>query len=146
MSASDFERDSSFTSFDIPSDRGAVREIRRRVLEFARQLPFPKGDLNSIEIAVGEAAVNAVRYGSPLGQIDRLHVTCEFQGDLLTIEIIDQGAGFMPSAVPCPVAEDLKSSGYGLCLMSGLMDDVYFDSSPEGGTSVRMSKRAPSLT
>lgn len=139
----DAERESSFGSFHIPSDRGAVREIRRRVMEFACQLPFSKSDLKSIELAVGEAAVNGVRYGSPLGPVDQLHVTCEYNDGTMTVQISDQGGGFAPGAVPCPVAEDMKSSGYGLCLMNGLMDEVQFSFGPEGGTTVRMSKRVP---
>lgn len=143
MPISNYERDSSFTSFNIPSDRGAVREVRRRVLDFARQLPFTKSDLNSIEIAVGEAAVNAVRYGSPLGAVDHLHVSCEYRDGMFTIEISDQGGGFVPSNVPRPVAEDMKSNGYGLCLMNGLMDDVRYVFTDEGGTTVHMSKTVP---
>lgn len=141
MHISDVERESSFTSFHLPSDRSAIKAIRRRVLDFSRHLPFSRSDLNSIEIAVGEAAVNAVRYGSPLGSVDQLQVTCEYQDDVLTIQISDQGAGFAPSTVPEPIAEDLKSNGYGLCLMNGLMDEVIFIFSPDGGTTVRMAKR-----
>ena len=143
MHMSDYERDPSFITFDLPSDRTAAREVRRRVLDFARHLPFSKGDLNSIEIAVGEAAVNTVRHGSPFGGVDHLHVRCEVHDGTLTIEISDKGQGFAPASVPCPVAEDLKSHGYGLCLMNGLMDDVAFDFTAEGGTTVRMTKHLP---
>ncbi|MBW3623185.1 MAG: ATP-binding protein [Armatimonadetes bacterium] len=138
---SEDQRESCFTSFNVPSVRGTARVVRRRVLEFARHLPLSKGDLQSIEIAVGEATVNAVRHGSPLEGVDHLQVTCEYQNEILTIEISDQGNGFMPANVPCPVAEDLKSDGYGICLMNGLMDQVRFSFGPDGGTTVRMVKR-----
>ena len=138
---SEFEMESSFTSFNVTPDRGAVREVRRRVMEFARTLPFSKEELNSIEIAVGEAAANAVRHGSPLGPSDHFTVRCEYVGGTFTVEIIDQGGGFAPSMVPAPVAEDLKTNGYGLCLMNGLMDEVKFDFTPDGGTIARLTKK-----
>jgi serine/threonine-protein kinase RsbW len=139
----DIDRDSIYSTFQIPSDRGAVREIRRRVMDFARQLPFAKGDLNSIELAVGEAAVNAVRHGSPLGSTDQVSITCEYHCGRLTIQISDQGSGFDTDRMSCPLPENLSSNGYGLCLMNGLMDEVAFTSGPEGGTTVRMCKHVP---
>jgi len=91
--------------------------------------------------AVGEAAQNAVRHGSPRGNHDCFHVLCACRSGKFIIEITDHGIGFSPSSVPPPVAEDLKISGYGLCLMVGLVDEVEFHHPPQGGTTVKLVKR-----
>ncbi len=129
------------TAFDIPVDAAASREIRRRVMELAKTLPFTHGALSDIETAVGEAAVNAVRHGAVLESEHYVRVQCECQGDAFFVEITDHGHGFRPELVPIPVAEDMNLNGYGLWLMHGLMDEVEFSPAPHGGTTVRLVKR-----
>jgi anti-sigma regulatory factor (Ser/Thr protein kinase) len=128
-------------AFELPADNRAARHLRHRVMEFARALPFSSSDLDSIEIAVGEAAQNAARHGSPRSGDDHLQVYCEHTPGEFVVEITDQGGGFHPEAVPSPIAEDLKINGYGLCLMQGLMDEIEFITASHGGTKVRMMKR-----
>jgi anti-sigma regulatory factor (Ser/Thr protein kinase) len=141
MNTSEPERRS--LAFNLPVDNRAARHLRHRIMEFARTFPFTASDLDSIEIAVGEAAQNAARHGSPHGSEDHLQVYCEHKPGLFLVEITDHGNGFAPEAVPSPVAEDLKMSGYGLCLMQGLMDEIEFLTAAHGGTKVRLMKRYP---
>ena len=127
--------------FDLPVANGVVREVRRRIMDAARRLPFSESELDSIETSVGEAALNAVRHGSPQGLNDFLRVCCRRDKGRLIVEITDRGKGFVPSNVPLPVAENMKSDGYGLCLMQGLMDEIEYLRAPQGGTTVRLMKR-----
>ncbi len=129
------------SSFHIKVDQGTVREVRKRVMVFARSLSFSPSALGEIEMAVGEAALNAVRHGSPLGQANVLHVHSQALDGRYVIEITDQGCGFFPAVLAAPVAEEMKSGGYGLWLMRGLMDEIAFVPAPEGGTTVRLVKR-----
>jgi anti-sigma regulatory factor (Ser/Thr protein kinase) len=128
-------------SFDERADDGAARRVRHQVMGLARLLPFNDSDLDSIETAVGEAALNAAKHGSPRGGEDRLHVCCARTGGRFIIEITDQGSGFIPEFVAEPIAENLCTSGYGICLMRGLMDETRFTLSHEGGTTVHLMKR-----
>ena len=59
------------------------------------------------------------------------------------VEVLDQGVGFDPEEVANPLdAENmLKSSGRGIFFMKSFMDDVRMARRPEGGMSVRMSKK-----
>ena len=135
--------DDAGISFDLAAGHGAVREARRRIMAVARQLPFTPNDLAAIDLAVGEAAQNAVRHGSSEGDGTVFHVLCRPHAGCLLIEITDHGIGFSPAAVPPPIAEDLKVSGYGICLMFGLVDEVEFIQPPDGGTTVKLVKRYP---
>ncbi len=127
-------------SFSVPSELKAVREVRRRVGDFARDLCFDAGEVEGIQTAVGEAALNGVKHGSPRGREDQIRIYCRTEPDGLTVEVSDSGPGFDPSAVPAPVPDQLKPSGYGLFLMRGLMDDVTVHSNGHG-TTVRLYKR-----
>lgn len=126
--------------FSIPSELRAVREVRRRVGEIARSLCFSSDDVERIQTAVGEAALNGVKHGSPRGGEDRVTVCCFSENGTLAVEVSDSGHGFSPEAVPLPIAENMKPSGYGISLMRGLMDEVSFVPTA-AGTTVRLVKR-----
>jgi serine/threonine-protein kinase RsbW len=100
-----------------------------------------------VSVAVRESVINAIKHGN---KEDRgKHVTVEF---LLTprerpsefvVEVRDEGEGFDPEEVANPLdAENvLKSSGRGIFFMKSFMDDVTMSRRPEGGMSVRMTKK-----
>ena len=100
-----------------------------------------------VSVAVRESVINAIKHGNKENR-DK-HVTVEF---LLTprerpsefvVEVRDEGEGFDPEEVANPLdAENvLKSSGRGIFFMKSFMDDVTMSRRPEGGMSVRMSKK-----
>ena len=100
-----------------------------------------------VSVAVRESVINAIKHGN---KEDRSkHVTVEFllsprvRPDQFVVEVLDEGAGFDPDFVANPLdAENmLKSSGRGIFFMKSFMDDVAIARRPEGGMSVRMSKK-----
>jgi len=125
----------------VPASLSAIQVIRDVVVQIARDMGFTETAIADIELCVGEAAVNAVRYGSPKGVHDRLTVRFFGDGRRLTVEIKDAGAGFDAEGVPHPSAELLRENGLGVFLMRNLMDRVTF--SREGGTTVRLEKLLP---
>jgi serine/threonine-protein kinase RsbW len=56
----------------------------------------------------------------------------------------DQGSVFNTETVADPTKEEnlLKSSGRGIFFVRNFMDEVYWLTRPEGGTTVRMIKRS----
>jgi serine/threonine-protein kinase RsbW len=99
--------------------------------------------VQDVQIAVREAATNAIRHGN--GGNVRKRVRVKLAVDVAGLEVCveDEGAGFDPSGVPDPLAPDnlCRSSGRGLLFMRALMDDVRFARTASGGTRVRMMKR-----
>ncbi len=100
-----------------------------------------------VSVAVRESVINAIKHGN---KEDRgKHVTVEFllspraRPEEFVVEVLDEGAGFDPEVVANPLdAENmLKSSGRGIFFMKSFMDDVTIARRPEGGMSVRMSKK-----
>jgi len=100
-----------------------------------------------VSVAVRESVINAIKHGN---KEDRAkHVTVEFllsprqHPEHFVVEVLDEGAGFDPEEVANPLdAENmLKSSGRGIFFMKSFMDDVTMSRRPQGGMSVRMSKK-----
>lgn len=103
-----------------------------------------------VGVAIRESVINAIKHGNR-GDAAK-HVFVEFETTSkdevpeLTIRVRDQGEGFDPEQIADPLdAENLlKSSGRGILLIKGLMDDVRMERTPEGGMEIRMTKRAQS--
>ena len=100
-----------------------------------------------IGVAVRESVINAIKHGNR-EDLEKL-VTVEFtfaptaEPSELIVRVLDQGAGFDPEEIADPLAPEnlLKASGRGIFFMKSFMDDVTMARRPEGGMSVRMSKK-----
>jgi serine/threonine-protein kinase RsbW len=91
--------------------------------------------------------INAIKHGNKENHAK--HVTVEFlvspreRPENFVVEVLDEGEGFNPDEVANPLEAEnvLKSSGRGIFFMKSFMDDVTMARRPEGGMSVRMSKK-----
>ena len=100
-----------------------------------------------VSVAVRESVINAIKHGNKENHAK--HVTVEFllspreRPENFVVEVLDEGEGFNPDEVANPLEAEnvLKSSGRGIFFMKSFMDDVRMARRPEGGMSVRMSKK-----
>ena len=120
-------------------------EIREFVGEVARQVGFSEKEIYSIQLAADEASTNIIEHAYAGVENGRIEIDCNITGDDLKIVMRDNGKSFDPSSVPEPnVKADLterKIGGLGMYLMRKLMDEVSYESSPEGGNILTMVKR-----
>ena len=108
-------------------------------MEFLSSSPLSLEEAADLELAVGEACANALRHGSPRGELDEIRIRCMRSGRALIVEVSDNGCGFDPDSVPAPVLGDFGESGMGIFLMRTLVDSVEFKFG--AGTTVRLVKR-----
>jgi anti-sigma regulatory factor (Ser/Thr protein kinase) len=116
---------SSTITFDIPRDPTAPGEARRAIEQLnGRIAPDVVPD---VKLLVSELITNSVKYGGD-GEVTLRVDTASPQK--LRVEVIDQGAGFVPVARTRPATE---VGGWGLHLVQTLSDrwGVY-----EGSTHV----------
>jgi serine/threonine-protein kinase RsbW len=100
-----------------------------------------------VGVAIRESVINAIKHGN--GHDAGKHVAVEFATVVeagiaeLTICVRDEGAGFDPSRLANPLAEEnlLKASGRGIFLIRNFMDDVQLGRARGGGMEIRMTKR-----
>ena len=126
----------------IPADPAAIPTVTDGVTQVLEERKWPEEDIIAVELALQEAVANAIRHGCGGDRTKQLQcsVACDESGEVV-ITVRDPGRGFDPGRVPDPLepANILKSSGRGIFLINGLMDDVQFSN---GGREVQMKKKA----
>ena len=128
--------DANFQSLD---------EIREFVGEAASQVGFSEKEIYSIQLAADEASTNIIEHAYVGREGGQIEVDCYVLEDELRIILRDRRRSFDPSSVPVPnVKADLserKIGGLGMYLMHKLMDEVYYETSPETDNALTMVKR-----
>ena len=116
---------SSTVTFDIPRDPTAPGEARRAIERLNDRIAADV--VPDVKLLVSELITNSVKYGGEGEVTLRVDATSP---DKLRVEVIDQGAGFVPVARNRPATE---VGGWGLHLVQTLSDrwGVY-----EGSTHV----------
>ena len=114
------------------------------IAAFAVQLSPTVSEIADIKTAVSEAVTNAIVHGYE-GTRGMVTLRAAIDDRTLTVEVSDCGRGIRnieqamkPFFTTHPEQE---RSGMGFAVMQTFMDDLYVDSSPGEGTSIRMRKR-----
>lgn len=99
---------------------------------------FPREDVADVEMAVSEAVTNSVEHGSASENEPEVVVKCRAHGDLLVVEVEDEG--LVHSLPQCPEPSAAQERGRGILMMRALMDEC--EDSPTGsGIKIRMTKQ-----
>ena len=125
----------------IPADPREIPKLTDGVTHVLQEKGWPEDDIMAVELALQEAVANAIRHGCGGDASKELQcsVTCDDAGEIM-ITVRDPGTGFDPAKVANPLepVNLLKSSGRGIFLINGLMDDVRY---ADGGRELQMRKR-----
>ena len=132
------------TELRLPSRIEAIDEAATAVARLVSRSGMSEEQAFGIDMAVREAIANAVIHGNKLDESKFVEISVQTTTDSLEISVHDQGSGFNPETVADPTKEEnlLKSSGRGIFFVRNFMDEVYWLTRPEGGTTVRMIKRS----
>ncbi len=123
----------------IPSELGEVRRIQSDVKEALAAAHFDEKDLFSVELALEEALVNAIKHGNQLDSDKKVHVQYSIDDKAFNIRIEDEGEGFCVDDVPDPTLPEniCKPCGRGLLMIRKFMTDVNYN---DRGNVITMSK------
>jgi serine/threonine-protein kinase RsbW len=126
----------------IPSHAAAGRATLDRLIAELAQNGWPRREIFRVRLAVEEALVNAIKHGNRQDPTKRVHVRFCLSADRVRIEIVDEGQGFDPAALPdCTDPEHLDHPrGRGVMLMRSLMTRVEFNMT---GNRVILEKERP---
>jgi len=120
-------------------------EIRDFVGAIARENGFSDKDVYNIQLAADEAASNIIEHAYEGVSDGVLEISCNAQGDTITLILVDHGESFDPADVPAPdLTADLserKIGGLGIYLMRKLMDEVHYQPNPDKSNTLTMNKR-----
>lgn len=117
---------------------------RMAVAAFAVQLNPTLNELADIKTAVSEGVTNAIVHGYE-GKGGDVEIRADITGNLLHIEIIDEGVGIENIALAMEpfytTRADEERSGMGFSVMESFMDKLDVASAPGEGTRLTMLKR-----
>jgi anti-sigma regulatory factor (Ser/Thr protein kinase) len=133
---------------EVPADTEAMTRIREFVEEFGKECRIDRGDIIRALIAIEELVTNIIKYGyGPSGEQGRAALTLGFEGERLTVELVDDSHEFDPFAGPAPdlsaPIEQRRIGGLGLHLVKTLMDRTSYRR--EGGHNVVAISRRVAL-
>ena len=111
---------------------------------FASRLNPTLEELDDLKTAVSEAVTNAVIHGYQ-GREGIIYIEAAAEEQTLEVVVRDKGIGIadVEKAMEPMYTSDISGerSGMGFSFMEAFMDEVQVESSPGGGTTVRMKKR-----
>lgn len=113
--------------------------IRDQIAAILSRFAYGPRDIFSVQLALEEALVNAVKHGNAMNPQKQVTVTTRINRRRAWIRIEDEGAGFVPADVPDPRLPENRNrpSGRGVLLMRKFLDQVEYN---EKGNVVRLCK------
>ncbi len=127
------------TKLFVPSELEEVRRIQDDIESGLQLKQFGDSDLFAVKLAVEEALVNAIKHGNQLDPAKKVFVQYTIDDNHFEIRIKDEGAGFDPTDLPDPTADDFleRPCGRGVMLIRSFMSSVDYVGN---GNEVVMSK------
>ena len=129
--------DARVVRLEIPSAPQFVSVARKTLEAIASVVGLEKQEIQDLELAVGEACTNAVKYGDPGDQA--IQIIYRIERSSVEIEVRNKGKAFTPPTSPKPV-EQLQIGGLGLFLIDQVMDRLSIDCQA-GETTLKMVKQ-----
>lgn len=110
----------------LDSTLDSVNDVERRASELASESGLDEDEVQRIEMAVREAAVNAVYHGNAYDPNKKMTFAMERTPESIVITISDEGKGLEETEIPDPLAPEnlLKPHGRGIFLIRSFMDEV----------------------
>ena len=128
----------------IPSQKDNLEIIRNFVSGVAKKVGFEEEDSNKIELAVDEACTNVIRHAYQEDESQDIDIAIKIDYQKFTVVVTDRGKSFKMEEVELPDMKEylaeLRVGGLGIYLMKTLMDEVDYQSRPDGKNVVRMVK------
>ncbi len=126
----------------IPNILGFEKVAMDFVASAAKNMGFSGQRIEDLKTAVSEACINAIEHGNKMDA--RMKVGVVLYPEELKLQVTVQDEGDRIGPVETPKIEDKiegkdKPRGWGIFLIRNLVDEVKFESTPEGGNLVRMT-------
>jgi serine/threonine-protein kinase RsbW len=125
----------------LPNILGAEKEAIEKAVAVAEKMGFSKDRIEDLKTALAEACINAIEHGNKFDQNKRVRVTFSANNNSLQVIVHDEGEGIDPQKIPKKRVRDNGfpcRRGYGVFLISNLVNEFYFEKIPGQGNNVKM--------
>lgn len=125
----------------IPSSTRYLTDVDEFIESMLREWGTADSVIADIAISVSELVNNAVVHGNKASPDGVVTVSIRREGDVVTIDVADEGGGFNPAEIDDPLKEEnlLKEVGRGIFIVESLMDKVDITVGSRG-TTISISK------
>jgi serine/threonine-protein kinase RsbW len=125
----------------LPNILGAEKEAIKKAVTIAEKMGFARDRIEDLKTALAEACINAIEHGNKFDQNKKVKVTLAANNNSLEVIVHDEGDGIDPEKIPKKRVRDNGlpcRRGYGVFLISNLMNEFYFEKNPGKGNNVKM--------
>lgn len=122
-------------SLILPSSPEYVLLARLVMGQAGRLAGLQPEEIYDLKLAVTEAVTNVIRHAS----VESYEIEYRVSPTVVEVSVTDTGGGF--SAAELTGAPD-EHGGFGLAVIRNLVDELVLDSSKDGGTRLKMIRRA----
>jgi serine/threonine-protein kinase RsbW len=116
-------------SIALRSDRSELPRLSTLIEQFGAEHRLSDDSIMNVNLVLDEIVANVIRHGG-LDGADRIEVSFELDGSIVSIEVADTGIAFNPMAAPPPnleaSIEERRSGGLGIHIVKSLADTVAY--------------------
>lgn len=119
----------------LPSTQGAEKIAMDFAGKVAKSMNFPADRIEDLKTAVAEACMNAIEHGNKLDASTKVGISLTVDKGRLQVVVQDKGGGIGKIRTPdidSRIEGKTDPRGWGIFLIENLMDEVSFESTPEG--------------
>lgn len=119
----------------VPSALGAEKVAMEFAATVAKSMNFPADRVEDLKTAVAEACTNAIEHGNKLDASTKVGISLTVDKGRLQVAVQDKGGGIGKIRAPdldSQIEGQTEPRGWGIFLIENLMDEVSFESTPEG--------------
>ena len=125
----------------IPNAFGCEKVAMNFAATAARDMGLSDERIEDLKTAVSEACINAIEHGHKMDASMKVGVILDVEEMNLQVTVQDKGTEIGPVETPNiddKVEGKSDRRGWGIFLIKNLVDEVNFETTPEGGNLVRM--------
>jgi anti-sigma regulatory factor (Ser/Thr protein kinase) len=125
---------------DIPTDPAALFLVRFMVERLTQRLEFQQDQIDRMVLAVDEACTNIIRHAYGGSPNERIILTFIVEENQIELRIRDFGIPANPESFKPRDLSAVQPGGLGMHFIRSAMDQVRYESPPDGGTLLTMLK------
>lgn len=125
----------------LPNILGSEKVAIQKAVNIAKKMGFSKDRIEDLKTAIAEACINAIEHGNRFDESTQVGVTLAADDTTLEVVVHDNGEGIKEDKIPRKRVNENgfpKRRGYGVFLISNLVNEYSFEAKPGEGNKVKL--------